>query len=185
MTWGFEALHPYQFGGCSRVSWFPLQGDCRRGALPRSSTKQQNTKRSSSTVFTRGLAGLSPVCCTTLLSSSWQGHHPLNVETGDRSPVGVPNNVEVAEEASWVVTPTQRFESAPHPEGMAEKTCSGLQPRVHRCESCCPLQISESSSVWPESPAWTRDVAGSNPASQTKHTLAIRRRVFSKKTFDR
>ena len=71
MTWGFEALRPHHFGGCSRVSWFPLQGDCMRGALPRSSTTQQNTKRSSSTVFTRGLAGSSPVCCTKLLSSSW------------------------------------------------------------------------------------------------------------------
>lgn len=63
------------------------------------------------------------------------------METGDRSPVGVPDTVEVAEEASWAVTPTQRFESAPHPEGMAEKTCDGLQPRLHRCESCCPLQF--------------------------------------------
>lgn len=69
------------------------------------------------------------------------GRHSFKVETGDRSPVGVPRNVEVAEAASWAVTPTQRFESAPHPEGMAEQRCGGLQPRTHRCKSCCPLHL--------------------------------------------
>ena len=89
------------------------------------------------------------------------------METGDRSPVGVPDNVEVAEEASWAVTPTQRFESAPHPEGMAEKTCGGLQPRRHRCDSCCPLQLTGGSSGWSEFLPWKQGAVGSNPTLQT------------------
>ena len=52
------------------------------GALPSTSTTQQNTKRSSSTAFNRGLAGSSPVCCTKLLSSSWT-RTPLS-QGGDR-----------------------------------------------------------------------------------------------------
>ncbi len=42
-----------------------------------------------------------------------------------------------------------------------------LQPTVRRFESVSQLQFSESSSVWLESPAWTREVVGSNPTSQT------------------
>ena len=121
------------------------------------------------------------------------GHHSFKVETGDRSPVGVPDNVEVAEAASWAVTPTQRFESAPHPEGMAEQTCGGLQPRTHRCKSCCPLHLnrcgaagqhsqgnagcrsghsyrrqnSGGNSAWSESLPWKQGAVGSNPTLQT------------------
>ena len=56
MTWGFEALRPYHYRGQQKAALVPCK-DRLRGALPRASTRQQNTMRSSSTVFTRGLAG--------------------------------------------------------------------------------------------------------------------------------
>ena len=69
--------------------------------------------------------------------------------------------------SSCVVTATEGFDSPPQPKRAWQSSlCAGLQTQRDWCDSSCPLH-SESSSVWPESPAWNRDVAGSNPASQT------------------
>ena len=133
----------FRFRGWHKDASVPCK-DGFLGALPSTSTTQHDPRRKTRSDARPGILPVEILLRVPLLiPRSYRlvgpGRHSFKVETGDRSPVGVPSNVEVAEAASWAVTPTQRFESAPHPEGMAEKLCGGLQPRRHRCESCCPL----------------------------------------------
>lgn len=98
------------------------------------------------------------------------------METGDRSPVGVPDNVEVAEEASWVVTPTQRFESAPHPTmrsweyTQAANLRSTVRVRPASPTLCCAVAQRS------EHPSDTREAGGSIPLSATTLRLLVQSR---------